>query len=1079
MIKTLSFCLVLLIVTLSTEPILAVNNGDIPINTPASARRMIEDLSNTYAAGYPRAHEFLARLDQIESRIRPNDPAAQADLDKLIHDAALANPLLDFDKLLVIRRTKEANRILNSYTSDTIERTGWNNEISELSNLAGPVNVRTVYRHPNESVMKHMILHFSGEKIMFSGVGKNKDWAILEVDTHGNNLKELTPTDQPGIYWFDGCYLPEEPYILGCSNASMQGLPCEDGGKPMVNLYKVNSETMDVRQLTFEQDSDWHPQILQDGRVMYLRWEYTDTPHYFSRYLFSMNPDGTTQREYWGSGSYFPAAYCWAKPVPNHPTMVAGVASGHHAKSETGRLILIDPALGRKYPLRYTPKQKTWGPESTEINIHPAVLPAEVTGCVQEIPGWNRDVVGNVYDNQGGGQKYTFQNPYPLSDKYILTSLKVDTSEKWVLALVDVFDNITVIYEDPTYHLFEPIPLTPRKTPPVIADRIIPGAESVIFCTDIYDGRGLEGIPRGTVKNLRIFSYHYGYINSGGHDKIGLDSGWDIKRILGTVPVEEDGSFSFRAPANTPISIQPLDKDGAALALMRSWMAAMPGETLSCNGCHENQNIATQNKMTRASRRAPNQINPWFGPPRPFAYITEIQPTLNKYCLSCHNDTQKKANISFEKNDLANWESDQSYMHLLPFTRKPGAESDLDMYNAMEWHVSTSPLIQMLRKGHHGVKLEKEAWSRFYTWIDLNAPHQGMWNNPEYEKRRLTLAKRYANLDDNPEEEYRARFASIQQKIVKPIEPAPEPETPPDNLKAAGFPMDSASAKQLQVPAQPLTINLPNGQKIDFVQIPAGQFVMGSQKGFADEAPRSVVNVEAPFYMSVTEITNAQYAAFDPQHDTRYLDENGKDHTIPGYIANHPDQPVARISWQQALQFSQWLSKITGRKVTLPTESQWEWAARAGTETPFFYGDENTDFSKWANLADASRQKTEVFSDGVSMIQRRIKCDPGYPYPLRDDRFTDKYFIVDYVKQYQPNPWGLYDIIGNVSEWTRSSYHPYPYKQDGRNNLDLTDKKVARGGSWNDRPKTATSTVRFPYESYQKVYNVGLRVIVE
>ena len=643
MIRTLAFYLVLIIVTLSAETTLAVNNGDIPVNTPASARRMIEDLSSTYAADYPRGNEFLARLDQIESRISQNDPTTKADLDKLIRDASLANSLLDFDKLLVIRRTKEANRILNSYTSDTIERTGWNNEISELSNLAGPVNVRTVYRHPNKSVMKHMILHFSG-------VGKNKDWAILEVDTNGNNLKELTPTDQPGIHWFDGCYLPEQPYILGCSNASMQGLPCENGGKPMVNLYKVNPETMDVRQLTYEQDSDWHPQILQDGRVMYLRWEYTDTPHYFSRYLFSMNPDGTTQREYWGSGSYFPTAYCWAKPVPNHPTMVAGVASGHHAKSETGRLILIDPALGRKYPLRYTPKQKTWGPEKTEINIHPAVLPAEVTGCVQEIPGWNRDVVGNIYDNQGGGQKYTFQNPYTLSDKYILTSLKVDTSEKWVLALVDVFDNMTVIYEDPKYHIFEPIPLTPRKTPPVIADRIIPGAESVIFCTDIYDGRGLEGIPRGTVKNLRIFSYHYGYINSGGHDKCGLESGWDIKRILGTVPVEEDGSFSFKAPANTPISIQPLDKDGASLALMRSWMAAMPGETLSCNGCHENQNTATLNKRTQASRRAPNKIKPWFGPPRPFAYATEVQPTLNKYCLSCHNDTKKKANISFEKN---------------------------------------------------------------------------------------------------------------------------------------------------------------------------------------------------------------------------------------------------------------------------------------------------------------------------------------------------------------------------------------------------------------------------------------------
>ncbi|MEE8356052.1 MAG: SUMF1/EgtB/PvdO family nonheme iron enzyme, partial [Anaerolineales bacterium] len=100
-------------------------------------------------------------------------------------------------------------------------------------------------------------------------------------------------------------------------------------------------------------------------------------------------------------------------------------------------------------------------------------------------------------------------------------------------------------------------------------------------------------------------------------------------------------------------------------------------------------------------------------------------------------------------------------------------------------------------------------------------------------------------------------------------------------------------------------------------------------------------------------------------------------------------------------------------------------------------------------------------------VRRDYPAD--YLYPLRDDRFTDKWFIVDYVKQYQPNPWGLYDIVGNVSEWTRTSYRPYPYKEDDRNNAQLAEKKVARGGSWNDRPKDAGSAVRFAYESHQKV----------
>ena len=188
---------------------------------------------------------------------------------------------------------------------------------------------------------------------------------------------------------------------------------------------------------------------------------------------------------------------------------------------------------------------------------------------------------------------------------------------------------------------------------------------------------------------------------------------------------------------------------------------------------------------------------------------------------------------------------------------------------------------------------------------------------------------------------------------------------------------------------------------------------------------------------------------------------------------------MARVSGSDAGAFCEWLSRRSGRRVTVPTEAQWEWGARAGSASQFFYGDMDTDFSPWANLADASRRRTFVKWDGGSKIHVRRNYPEDSRYPLRDDRFTDKWFIVDYVKQYKPNAWGLFDMVGNVSEWTRSSYSAYPYAADGRNNGALTEQKVARGGSWNDRPKNAGSSIRFPYEAYQKVYNVGFRVIVE
>ncbi len=1062
-----------------------VNNGDIPVNTPDSARRMINDLIKTHGDEYPGWRDYLRRLDAVEAKLQrnPRDGEASKELAALIRQASVANPILDFDKILVIRRKGEANRRLNSHTTAGIKPTGKDNDIAVLSNLRGEVRVRSVYRHPGQGVMKHMDLHWSGERIMFSGPGANGKWAVLDIDTDGRDLRELTPSDQPDVLWFDGCYLPEEGHIVACSTAGMQGLPCENGGKPMVNLYRVDVKTRRVRQLTFEQDSDWHPRILPNGRVMYLRWEYTDTPHYFSRYLFHMNPDGTSQLGLWGSGSYFPTAYVWARPIGGEDRKILGIVSGHHAKSETGRLMIVNPSLARKYPFRYKPKDKVWGPPRSGINIVPEVLPAEMTGCVQEVPGWGRDVVGNVYDGQGGGQKYTFGTPWPLSDKYFLVSMRGFAGRKWNLCLVDVFDNMTLLYEDPGYDIFEPMPLLPRDRPPVLADRTREGAPATIFCSDIYYGPGLEGIPRGKVKELRVFAYHYGYIRSGGHESCGLESSWDIKRILGTVPVEEDGSFSFEAPPNTPLAVQPLDEDGAALAIMRSWMVGMPGSTLSCVGCHELPNETMPVREARAARRAPSKIAPWHGPARPFSYPGEIQPLLDRSCVGCHNEKNRaeRGRVSFEKGDPNNWRNDRSYLNLVAFVRRPGPESDLALFNPMEWHASTSPLIQMLKKGHHGVRLDREMWERFYTWIDLNVPHRGMWSNPGYEKRRLELAKLYAGLTENPEEEHRRTLtAMLERGAVRPVVPAAQARPGPDGLKAKGFPMDSGAARKTQGKRLEMEIELAPGLSMRLVRIPAGEFVMGSQNGWPDEAPRAVVRIKRAFGMGIHEVTCRQYAAFDPKHDNRYLDEHGKDHSVPGYIANHPDQPVARISWQQASAFCDWLSGKTGKKVRLPTEAEWEWAARAGSAQPFFYGDDSTDFSKWANLADASRRRLYVKFDGGSKIHVRRDYPPHYLFPLRDDRFTDKWFVVDFVRQYEPNAWGLYDMVGNVCEWTGSDYMPYPYGDaDGRNEGRPDTDKVARGGSWFDRPKTAGSSVRFACESYQKVYNVGFRVVVE
>jgi formylglycine-generating enzyme required for sulfatase activity len=279
----------------------------------------------------------------------------------------------------------------------------------------------------------------------------------------------------------------------------------------------------------------------------------------------------------------------------------------------------------------------------------------------------------------------------------------------------------------------------------------------------------------------------------------------------------------------------------------------------------------------------------------------------------------------------------------------------------------------------------------------------------------------------------------------------------------------SSLGDQLRVvaPATTERIDLKNNRQIAFVLIPAGEYVMGQLDGLPDERQRKIVKIDKPFWMAETEITNGQFGIFDPEHDTRYLPEEGKDHIVPGYIANHPDQPVARITFREAEAFCRWLSEKIGKTVKLPTEAEWEWAARAGTATPFWYGDRNTEFSKYANLAGEEVRFTYTRWEASSTIHIRRPFPENSIYPLRDNRFTDKWFSVDYVKQYEPNPWGLYDVIGNVWEWT----YPDP-------NLTNNGKVVARGGSWKDRPKFAGSSTRVIYEPWQKVMNVGFRPII-
>ncbi len=1077
---------------------------DLEMVNANALRRAVRDLAKSFPDVYTNSRDYLGAIDSIEKRLptikdallRKDTEALERarDIVAFQRRALLANPLLDFDRLLLIkrkplgnpRRSHEPVRGIgqfvgmpkqSSWQLHTMKNTdGWDNEICVLSPVRSDGRISTVYRPSKGRLTSEMDLHFDAEKVMFSMPDDSKLWQVYEVDIDGGNLRRLSPGNQIDVHNFDSCYLPNDK-IAFVSTAPFQGVPCNAS----VNVgmtYLMDANGGNVRQLCFEQDHNFCPTVMNDGRILYLRWEYTDIPHVWARFLFTMNPDGTGQREYYGSGGYWPNAIFFARPIPGHPTKVVSIVTGHHV-GRVGELVVFDPALGRN----------------------------AADGVVQRIPGYGKKVEPLIQDKLAMECWPKFLHPWPLSEKYFLVTCKPRPDDLWGIYLVDIFDNILLLKEVEGYALLEPIPLREIERPPVITDRTdLRRKDALVYLENVYEGPGLKGVPHGAVKELRLFTYHFAYHKVAGiSHRVGADGPWEPKRVLGTVPVEQDGSGMFRIPANTPISIQPIDADGKALQLMRSWMTAMPGEIVSCVGCHEKQNTGPPNQKTIASLRPASEIEPWYGPSRGFSFKREVQPVLDKYCVSCHDgsdgddglkipdlrggqgkfyvyrngDSRAKIIEGVPREDLLKKYGgvfDPSYVTLRSFVRVGGLESDLRLLSPGEFCADTSELVQMLAKGHHGVKLDAESWQRIITWIDLNAPAHGTWREVvglektrNDHKRRLDLRKLYGGSVEDPEV-----YPAIAQARVVPAKPEPMHRHKVETPEVSGWPFGPTEAKRRQENAGPAQkfINLGNEVELVLVRVPAGRFAMGDASGEPDEQPLAAVRIDRAFWMSKFEVTNALYAKFDPSHDSKYEHKGSWmfNEWDLGWDLNGPHQPVVRVSWKEAAAFCRWLSDEIGQNVSLPTEAQWEWACRAGADTPLHYGDLDTDFSAFANMAD--------FTMHELVYDARNQFSPDLV--PRDARFDDEELVATDVGSYLPNPWGLRDMHGNVWEWTRSTYRPYPYDDnDGRNDLTDTGRKVVRGGSWYDRPTRSRSAFRLSYPVWRKVYNVGFRIVIE
>ncbi|MEI6646344.1 MAG: SUMF1/EgtB/PvdO family nonheme iron enzyme [bacterium] len=932
--------------------------------------------------------------------------------------------------------------------------------------IKGGGETETVYKPKSCKFVGDVDLYFDGDKLLFTSfidqskltksTGRGKGYGVFELEidpksgqTHGEP-KQVSPCTDSDIDCFDACYLPDTDTIIYASTAAYEGVPCVGGGDYVANLFRIKKDGTQARRLTFDQDGNWYPTVMENGRILYTRWEYTDSAHYFSRIMMTMNADGTDQKAFYGSNSYWPNSMFFARQLPGQPSMFVSTIAGHHSNPKGGPLCIFDVSKGTH----------------------------EADGAIQFLTGRGKPVHPLVIDGLSGAYGTMYYDPFPITDKFVLA-----TTGNGEVYLLDIYDNVICIKKgDKAGNYFEPIPLRKTVKPEVTPSRVnLASKEATVLINDIYFGPGLRDVPRGTVKNLRVYRYEYGPRHKGGHYSMGMEAGWDAKQVLGIATVESDGSASFTVPANTPFAMQPLDSEGKALQLMRSWTVAMPGEKLTCIGCHENANMTPPVKRFSAMNREPESLKPFYGPTRGFSYQREVQPVLDKYCVGCHDGkppagryapsdriigTGPNTGKTFAACGIPNFTTHrESHTLLHPYVRRNGPEGDYHLLTTLEFHADTSELFQMLDKGHHNVQLDKDALAHLITWADLNAPYHGTWTeagaNTEVLDRRKELRLKYAGVSYDPEVIVNPYAKTNEMVMPKPLEQK--------CVQAEASTVDKHRSEAIE-------LDLGHDVKMKLVGIPSGEFSMGSNSETPVEQPVCRVKIEKPFLMGATEVTLKQYRQFDPNYLNGVYDMHYKDQVHRGYYMNDMDFPVIRVSWAKAVEFCAWLSKTTGKKVTLPTEAQWEWACRAGTTTPLSFGDLNTDFSMEANLADITVKKMAV--SGVNP-QPIANPGPDVDFELKDPRSNDETLHLAKVGHFKPNPWGLFDMHGNAAEWTRSDYKRYPYKADDGRNSGGADKKVVRGGSWHDRPFRSTSSYRLGFNTWQPVYHTGFRVIVE
>ncbi len=654
-----------------------------------------------------------------------------------------------------------------------------------------------------DGVIRDPDVSYDGKKILFSWK-KNPcdDFHIYQLDISDVDFEseKSLALPEPKQLTFgrvadtEAVYMPNGEIVFSstrCENT----VSCYTA--EVSNMYMMKNDGSFLRRVAFDQVHTSYPQVLPNGDVIYMRWDYNDRGQIFTQSLFTMKQDGSFQTEYYGNKSWFPVSILHARGIPNSEKVI-GILSGHHT-SQRGKLAIIDIAKGNQ----------------EGAGVHFLAPKASVKRRLEDLYGQ----LGEV-----------FMYPFAFSEDLFLVSYAPDSYVKkgYVLPahlyLMDSDGSKLCIAKHKYLHALQAVEIAPRKLPVAQKSTVdYSNNTAELFVRNIYNGYATSKIPRGKIAKLRIvkpkFNRRYPVgkiaaindeggvkIAGGNYNPIGLGhSSWDAKEVVGEVPVDDDGSVHFKVPSREPLYFQVVDVNGNVAVTMRSWASFQGGEFYSCAGCHGQKSLGFSARRELVKNRTPKTLKPFYDV-KEFSFRKHIQPILNEKCISCHNnrDTKRLKDFSGKalsvaditptsqaKGDVENvgdnafslldvaidnkfakrYFNDAYYNLLCPrintdysakntrfITRQEadfksplvnwiGAFSVPNLLPAYYRGSATSKLVSMLKEGHSGVELTQEQLDKISCWIDLYVPfcasyeESANWSNDQWRRWNYYLQK--------------------------------------------------------------------------------------------------------------------------------------------------------------------------------------------------------------------------------------------------------------------------------------------------------------------------------------------------